>query len=146
MISKNDESGGGRGYGRPLSIKRFGQTKRGESDIGQSSGMWVGSYRSFMPSKVDWPNMSLRIARYVGHLKIQCQLSGNCSYLVCRVTVYKGLKETETKPGEWVAISGIGGLGHVAVQYAKAMVACGHNRCSRRQAGSGEKTGAAYYS
>jgi propanol-preferring alcohol dehydrogenase len=37
------------------------------------------------------------------------------------VTVYKGLKETEAKPGEWVAISGIGGLGHLAVQYAKAM-------------------------
>jgi propanol-preferring alcohol dehydrogenase len=31
------------------------------------------------------------------------------------------LKETETKPGEWVVISGIGGLGHVAVQYARAM-------------------------
>jgi propanol-preferring alcohol dehydrogenase len=38
-----------------------------------------------------------------------------------RCTVYKGLKETEVKPGEWVAISGIGGLGHLAVQYAKAM-------------------------
>jgi Zn-dependent alcohol dehydrogenase len=25
------------------------------------------------------------------------------------------------KPGEWIAISGIGGLGHMAVQYAKAM-------------------------
>jgi propanol-preferring alcohol dehydrogenase len=31
------------------------------------------------------------------------------------------LKETEARPGEWVAISGVGGLGHVAVQYAKAM-------------------------
>lgn len=31
------------------------------------------------------------------------------------------MKQTEVKPGEWVAISGIGGLGHVAVQYAKAM-------------------------
>lgn len=41
--------------------------------------------------------------------------------LCAGVTVYKGLKETETKPGQWVAISGIGGLGHVAVQYAKAM-------------------------
>ena len=41
--------------------------------------------------------------------------------LCAGVTVYKGLKETETKPGEWVAISGIGGLGHLAVQYAKAM-------------------------
>jgi propanol-preferring alcohol dehydrogenase len=37
------------------------------------------------------------------------------------VTVYKGLKETEARPGEWVVISGIGGLGHTAVQYAKAM-------------------------
>ncbi|GAB3055910.1 alcohol dehydrogenase AdhP [Intrasporangium mesophilum] len=41
--------------------------------------------------------------------------------LCAGVTVYKGLKMTEAKPGEWVVISGIGGLGHVAVQYAKAM-------------------------
>ena len=41
--------------------------------------------------------------------------------LCAGVTVYKGLKETETRPGEWVVISGIGGLGHVAVQYAVAM-------------------------
>ncbi|PWJ27266.1 propanol-preferring alcohol dehydrogenase [Branchiibius hedensis] len=41
--------------------------------------------------------------------------------LCAGVTVYKGLKETEVRPGEWVVISGIGGLGHVAVQYAKAM-------------------------
>ena len=42
--------------------------------------------------------------------------------LLCAgVTTYKGLRETETKPGDWVVISGIGGLGHVAVQYAKAM-------------------------
>jgi propanol-preferring alcohol dehydrogenase len=41
--------------------------------------------------------------------------------LCAGVTVYKGLKMTEAKPGEWVVISGIGGLGHIAVQYAKAM-------------------------
>jgi propanol-preferring alcohol dehydrogenase len=35
--------------------------------------------------------------------------------------VYKGLKVTDTRPGDWVVISGIGGLGHMAVQYAKAM-------------------------
>lgn len=28
---------------------------------------------------------------------------------------------TDTRPGQWIAISGIGGLGHVAVQYAIAM-------------------------
>lgn len=42
--------------------------------------------------------------------------------LICAgITSYKGLKVTEARPGEWVAISGIGGLGHLAVQYAKAM-------------------------
>jgi propanol-preferring alcohol dehydrogenase len=41
--------------------------------------------------------------------------------LCAGVTTFKALKETETKPGEWVAISGIGGLGHIAVQYARAM-------------------------
>lgn len=41
--------------------------------------------------------------------------------LCAGVTTYKGLKETEARPGEWVVISGIGGLGHVAAQYAKAM-------------------------
>src|SRR5450432_512461 len=41
--------------------------------------------------------------------------------LCAGVTTYKGIKETEARPGEWIAISGIGGLGHVAIQYAKAM-------------------------
>lgn len=41
--------------------------------------------------------------------------------LCAGVTTYKGLRETEARPGEWVAISGVGGLGHVAIQYAKAM-------------------------
>ena len=41
--------------------------------------------------------------------------------LCAGVTVYKGLKQTEVRPGQWVVISGIGGLGHIAVQYAVAM-------------------------
>jgi propanol-preferring alcohol dehydrogenase len=42
--------------------------------------------------------------------------------LICAgITTYKGIKETEAKPGEWIAISGIGGLGHLGIQYAKAM-------------------------
>lgn len=41
--------------------------------------------------------------------------------LCAGVTVYKGLRMTEAQPGEWVVISGIGGLGHIAVQYAVAM-------------------------
>lgn len=60
-------------------------------------------------------------ARYVGHLPANTNFLQMAPILCAGVTVYKGLKETEVKPGEWVAISGIGGLGHVAVQYAKAM-------------------------
>jgi propanol-preferring alcohol dehydrogenase len=35
------------------------------------------------------------------------------------VTTYKALKVADVRPAQLVAISGIGGLGHLAVQYAK---------------------------
>ncbi|HLR42920.1 MAG TPA: alcohol dehydrogenase AdhP [Pseudogracilibacillus sp.] len=41
--------------------------------------------------------------------------------LCAGVTTYKALKVSGAKPGDWVAIYGIGGLGHVALQYAVAM-------------------------
>jgi len=42
--------------------------------------------------------------------------------IICAgVTTYKGLKQTSARAGEWIAISGIGGLGHLAIQYAKIM-------------------------
>lgn len=41
--------------------------------------------------------------------------------LCAGLTVYKGLKMTDTKAGNWVAISGVGGLGQMAVQYGVAM-------------------------
>ncbi|CCQ10906.1 Alcohol dehydrogenase [Pseudoalteromonas luteoviolacea B = ATCC 29581] len=37
------------------------------------------------------------------------------------VTTYKALKVSGAKPGQWVSIVGVGGLGHLAIQYAKAM-------------------------
>jgi propanol-preferring alcohol dehydrogenase len=58
---------------------------------------------------------------YVGRLPTGLDWGPAAPVLCAGVTVYKGLKETEVKPGEWVAVSGIGGLGHMAVQYAKAM-------------------------
>lgn len=59
--------------------------------------------------------------KYVGRLPSNLEWGPAAPILCAGVTVYKGLKETEVKPGEWVLISGIGGLGHMAVQYAKAM-------------------------
>jgi alcohol dehydrogenase, propanol-preferring len=58
---------------------------------------------------------------YVGILPPNTDLAPIAPVLCAGVTVYKGLKMTEAKPGEWVAISGIGGLGHMAVQYARAL-------------------------
>lgn len=38
------------------------------------------------------------------------------------LTVFKGLKVSEVKPGGWmVIVGGSGGLGHIAIQYAKFM-------------------------
>lgn len=58
---------------------------------------------------------------YVGHLPSNVPFADIAPILCAGVTVYKGLKVTEAKPGDWVVISGVGGLGHMAVQYAKAM-------------------------
>ena len=58
---------------------------------------------------------------FVGRLPDKLEWGPAAPVLCAGVTVYKGLKETEVKPGEWVVISGIGGLGHMAVQYACAM-------------------------
>ncbi|SDA99847.1 alcohol dehydrogenase AdhP [Sinorhizobium sp. NFACC03] len=58
---------------------------------------------------------------FVGNLPDALEFGPAAPVLCAGVTVYKGLKETEVRPGEWVVISGVGGLGHMAVQYAKAM-------------------------
>jgi propanol-preferring alcohol dehydrogenase len=60
-------------------------------------------------------------APYVGRLPNNTDYAQMAPILCAGVTSYKGIKETEAKPGEWIAISGIGGLGQLAVQYAKAM-------------------------
>lgn len=35
------------------------------------------------------------------------------------VTTYKAIKESEVRPGNWIVIYGAGGLGNLAIQYAK---------------------------
>src|SRR5512145_686161 len=58
---------------------------------------------------------------YVGKLPANLEFAPAAPILCAGVTVYKGLKGLDCKPGDWVVISGVGGLGHMAVQYAKAM-------------------------
>jgi alcohol dehydrogenase, propanol-preferring len=60
-------------------------------------------------------------AAFVARIPDELSLDAAAPILCAGVTTYKGLKETDTRPGQWVVVSGIGGLGHVAVQYARAM-------------------------
>jgi propanol-preferring alcohol dehydrogenase len=60
-------------------------------------------------------------ADYLGRIPKNLSFVHAAPILCAGVTTYKGLKMTEARPGEWVVISGVGGLGHVAIQYAKAM-------------------------
>jgi alcohol dehydrogenase, propanol-preferring len=60
-------------------------------------------------------------ASYCGRLPDGCDPYAIAPILCAGVTTYRGLKRTGARPGQWVAIVGIGGLGHLAVQYARAM-------------------------
>lgn len=58
---------------------------------------------------------------YVAHVPSSLSARAAAPLICAGITSYKGIKETQAKPGEWIVISGVGGLGHLAVQYAKAM-------------------------
>ena len=58
---------------------------------------------------------------YVAHIPAGLTPTEAAPLICAGITTYKGIKETEVRPGQWIAISGIGGLGHLGIQYAKAM-------------------------
>lgn len=58
---------------------------------------------------------------YVAHIPSGLSAQEAAPLICAGITTYKGLKMTEARPGEWVVVSGAGGLGHLAIQYAKAM-------------------------
>lgn len=60
-------------------------------------------------------------AAYSARLPSACDFINIAPILCAGVTTYKGIKETCARPGEWLVVSGVGGLGHIAIQYAKAM-------------------------
>jgi propanol-preferring alcohol dehydrogenase len=61
-------------------------------------------------------------AAHVARIPKDCDLAAIAPLMCAGVTVYKGLKESNTRPGQWVAIVGAGGgLGTLAIQLAKAM-------------------------
>ncbi|KAL2262393.1 hypothetical protein VTK26DRAFT_1481 [Humicola hyalothermophila] len=61
-------------------------------------------------------------AGQVARIPKDCPLDAVAPVLCAGITVYKGLKESGARPGQYVAIVGAGGgLGSMAVQYARAM-------------------------
>ena len=58
---------------------------------------------------------------YVGRIPEGLDDVAAAPLLCAGVTVYKGLSMLQARPGDWVLVSGIGGLGHLAVQYGQAM-------------------------
>ncbi|KAM0330705.1 hypothetical protein ACHAQA_003657 [Verticillium albo-atrum] len=61
-------------------------------------------------------------AAHVARIPKECDLEAVAPVLCAGITVYKGLKESGARPGQSVAIVGAGGgLGSLALQYAKAM-------------------------
>jgi len=61
-------------------------------------------------------------AAHIAHIPPECDLEDVAPILCAGLTVYKGLKESGARPGQFVAVVGAGGgLGCFALQYAKAM-------------------------
>jgi propanol-preferring alcohol dehydrogenase len=61
-------------------------------------------------------------AAIVARIPKECDLESVSPVLCAGLTVYRGLKESGCKPGDTIAIVGAGGgLGSLALQYAKAM-------------------------
>jgi propanol-preferring alcohol dehydrogenase len=61
-------------------------------------------------------------AAHVTRIPAECSLEDVAPILCAGLTVYKGLKESGVRPGQYVAVVGAGGgLGCFTLQYAKAM-------------------------
>ena len=58
---------------------------------------------------------------YVAHIPAGLDPKEAAPIICAGITTYKGIKETKAKAGDWIVISGAGGLGHLGIQYAKVM-------------------------
>ena len=59
--------------------------------------------------------------RWVYHVSDKLDLAGVAPLLCAGITTYSPLKYANVKPGDKVAIAGLGGLGHMGVKFAVAM-------------------------
>ncbi|KAL3961180.1 hypothetical protein ACCO45_002703 [Purpureocillium lilacinum] len=61
-------------------------------------------------------------AAHVARIPKDCKLDAVAPILCAGITVYKGIKESGVRPGQYLVVVGAGGgLGSLAIQYARAM-------------------------
>ncbi|KAG5638339.1 hypothetical protein H0H81_000582 [Sphagnurus paluster] len=89
------------------------QCRKGHCDDAKLSGFNVdGTFSQYVVSYV----------RHVTPIPEGFDSLAAASILCAGVTVYRALKYSQTSPGDWVVLPGAGGgLGHLAIQYAKHM-------------------------
>lgn len=59
--------------------------------------------------------------RWVYHVSDKLNLAGVAPLLCAGITTYSPLRYADVRPGDKVAVAGLGGLGHMAVKFAVAM-------------------------
>jgi alcohol dehydrogenase (NADP+) len=86
----------------------------------------TGTYNNYERDKVTiaMGGYSTKIVcdeRWVYHVSEKLELAGVAPLLCAGITTYSPLKFAKVKAGDKVAVSGLGGLGHMAVKFAVAM-------------------------
>ncbi|MEO5562954.1 MAG: NAD(P)-dependent alcohol dehydrogenase [Chitinophagaceae bacterium] len=86
----------------------------------------TGTYNGYERDKVSIAQggYSTRIVtdeRYVYRVSDKLYLPGVAPLLCAGITTYSPLKFANVKPGDKVAVAGLGGLGHMAIKFAVAM-------------------------
>jgi len=86
----------------------------------------TGTYNNYERDKVTvaqggYSTLIVCDERWVYHISDKLDLAGVAPLLCAGITTYSPLKFANVKPGDRVAVAGLGGLGHMAVKFAVAM-------------------------
>ena len=80
------------------------------------TGLCLAQHNSGYSVNGSFAEYAIGSAAYVGRLPSNPDFAAMAPILCAGVTTYREIKETEAKPGEWILISGVGGLGQLAIQ------------------------------
>jgi alcohol dehydrogenase (NADP+) len=86
----------------------------------------TGTYNNYERDKITlahggYSTQIVTDERWVYHISDKLDLAGVAPLLCAGITTYSPLRYANVKPGDKVAVAGLGGLGHMAVKFAVAM-------------------------